>query len=193
MYNKPHSEDVKKKIGFPNSIAKSGKPRLDKRRESKIENGEELFICGTCKEFFPKDGFYKNKRTILGLTSECRKCFSATSMRTRSTENSRRLNREHMVRYREKNIDKIREKDRERSKISNKTPKAIARYELNKAVKRGDVLKPKICSECFSSQKRIEGHHKDYNKHLEVEWLCTMCHAKRHHKQVLRTSVKSII
>lgn len=185
MHNKPHTDLAKKKM----SSTRTGVPLLHKRRESKIENGVELFICSTCKNFFSKEDFYKNKRTILGITSECKKCFSATSIRTRSIENSRKLNREHMDRYKIKKSDEIKKKDRIRSKLKNKTPKVICRNELNNAVKKGYVIKPKYCTEC-GGDKNIQGHHEDYSKPLNVIWLCSMCHAKRHHKKVTVKSVK---
>ena len=55
---------------------------------------------------------------------------------------------------------------------------------VNRAVRNGELVKPDHCSECGcnSSERRIEGHHEDYSKPLEVVWLCTECHGKRHRK-----------
>ena len=57
--------------------------------------------------------------------------------------------------------------------------KVAARYLLRLAVKNGTVVKPTVCSVC-SSKKSIQGHHHDYTKPLDVEWLCSNCHANRH-------------
>lgn len=60
--------------------------------------------------------------------------------------------------------------------------KSNARNKLHKAVKDGLIIKPTTCSECGSS-RRISGHHEDYNKPLDVIWLCVDCHAIRHRKE----------
>lgn len=52
---------------------------------------------------------------------------------------------------------------------------------VGKAIRKG-ILVPQPCEVCGSFQKRkggrcgVDGHHDDYNKPLEVRWLC-----KRHH------------
>lgn len=46
-------------------------------------------------------------------------------------------------------------------------------------IDRGELVKPDKCSEC-GTEGRIDGHHEDYSKPLEVMWLCGECHRKRH-------------
>ncbi len=50
---------------------------------------------------------------------------------------------------------------------------------LRSAVKRGKIVKPKICS-CCRKEALLDGHHPDYDKPLEVVWLCPMCHRHEH-------------
>jgi hypothetical protein len=50
-----------------------------------------------------------------------------------------------------------------------------------KAVKSGELEKPDVCSECGVGG-RIQGHHEDYDKPLEVIWLCQKCHMGKHKK-----------
>lgn len=57
--------------------------------------------------------------------------------------------------------------------------KANAHSKLYYAVKTGKINKPLHCSSC-SSQGKIEGHHPDYQKPLQVVWLCRSCHKSIH-------------
>jgi hypothetical protein len=64
---------------------------------------------------------------------------------------------------REKNIEKVK-----------------ARYIVRYHLKVGNIKKPTRCSECHKKPLKMEAHHEDYSKPLQVVWLCTPCHNKRH-------------
>jgi len=57
---------------------------------------------------------------------------------------------------------------------------------VEKAILRGEIVPPNCCSICGSSyrfkdgRRAIQAHHDDYNKPLEVRWLCQKCHHKWH-------------
>ena len=50
------------------------------------------------------------------------------------------------------------------------------------AIKKGR-LKKSCCIIC--ANKKSEAHHQDYNKPLEVIWLCKSCHKKLHLGQII--------
>lgn len=45
-------------------------------------------------------------------------------------------------------------------------------------VRVGNIIRPAHCSDC-GQPGRIQGHHTDYSKPLDVVWLCQRCH-RRH-------------
>jgi ribosomal protein S27AE len=63
-------------------------------------------------------------------------------------------------RYRERNP----EKDKARSKV-------------HKAIRTGKLVRS-ACEGC--GEKKVQAHHEDYSKPLEVRWLCIACHRKEH-------------
>lgn len=135
---------------------------------------KKCFICG--KSY--KRPAYQAK----GVKSFCsRECFSKSAM---SPEEFRKKRRELMKRYYltehgNEKVKKLLKKSYTKYKY-----KALARAKFHKAIKRGKIKKQIICSECLNGERRIEAHHTDYSKPLEVIWLCSVCHANRHKKHV---------
>lgn len=56
-----------------------------------------------------------------------------------------------------------------------------ARTAVGNALRSDKLVKPDVCEWCDSTIK-IEAHHEDYSKLLEVIWLCQQCHLKHHGK-----------
>lgn len=101
---------------------------------------------------------------------ECKRLYARTSQarikhkkwKENNIEKHREYKRRYMRQYRRLAKDKI---------------KRLARSEVNKAVQAGRMIRPDNCTSCGGKGK-IEGHHPDYNKPLEVQWLCAACHGK---------------
>ena len=57
-------------------------------------------------------------------------------------------------------------------------PQAVAAKRLAYDAKRRGDLMPEPCKACGAEP--AEAHHEDYNKPLEVRWLCRLHHRERH-------------
>ena len=57
----------------------------------------------------------------------------------------------------------------------NNPDKRKARDAVNHAITAGKLIRPSTCESC-KEKKFVEGHHKDYSKPLDVDWLCLKCH-----------------
>ena len=61
------------------------------------------------------------------------------------------------------------------------TNKSYARLQVRVAVKKG-ILKKLPCKVC-GIKARLQAHHEDYSKPLEVVWLCATHHYDLHQKE----------
>jgi len=150
----------------------------------------KMKVCFKCGKRRPKTSFYRHPMMADGHLGKCKACTKADVMAHRAA-----------------NIERVREYDRVRGR--NRTPEQRARvaaygakwmrenpgkareYEarsrekrranhiVNNAVRAGRLEKPKECENC-GRRGRLDGHHDDYEKPLEVRWLCRACHAAVH-------------
>lgn len=49
----------------------------------------------------------------------------------------------------------------------------------NRAIQNGKLIRSVFCEEC-GLPKLTQAHHEDYNKPLDVDWLCYECHKAKH-------------
>ena len=96
-----------------------------------------------------------------------------------SIEDRRRWLREHpnyLKDWHKKNPGKYAEYAQKRDPV-----RIAARNELNRAVSRGDIIRPDNCEQC-GNQETLQGHHEDYSRPLEAIWLCRECHSIKHRR-----------
>ena len=69
-------------------------------------------------------------------------------------------------------------------KAANENLKKWAYGEMSKAKRRGELSPPDKCAGCGASRSqhgfRLQAHHADYSKPLDVRWLCPACHRAVH-------------
>ncbi len=117
--------------------------------------------CRKCERSKPLGEFYRHKRMADGHLNFCMDCV-----------------RKRVARHREKNVERIRAYDRDRGFRVYDRKKVTARNAVKVAIDRGD-LKVKPCERCGFALG-VHAHHEDYDKPLEVVWLCRTHHAERH-------------
>lgn len=92
----------------------------------------------------------------------------------------RRLNAEKIREYNRKYNSEWRKKNGYHSEVKAKIKfpeKEKARRKLQNSVKSGKILRGS-CEVC--GKPNSQGHHRDYQKPLEVQWLCPLHHAEQH-------------
>jgi hypothetical protein len=65
-----------------------------------------------------------------------------------------------------------------------------ARQALRDAIRRGKII-PQPCEKC--GYPLTDGHHTDYAKPLDVQWLCRTCHIIAHGKKPRKTPLIPIL
>lgn len=130
--------------------------------------------CFKCQEVKPLSEFYPHKRMADGHLNKCKACA-----------------REDMRKHREAGLcqesdwRRYHENEQRRQMINEKAADfhrsnpliRKAHSAISNAIRDGRLTRPTQCSQCGSEGKRIEAHHDDYSKPLEVRWLCKRCHA----------------
>ena len=85
--------------------------------------------------------------------------------------------REKSQRWRERNPAALLARDRRERSMH--PDRVSARKAVDHAVKTGALIRPGSCSAC-GRQCKPHGHHDDYTRKLDVQWLCAHCHKAAH-------------
>lgn len=104
-----------------------------------------------------------------GPEAICKSCKSIKFKERRKAPGFRESHREY-ERNKKRNEDRV---------------KLKARRDVRQAIISGRMKRPESCQEC-GSVSEIHGHHIDYTRPLDVDWLCAKCHSGRHAKLRLK-------
>ena len=131
--------------------------------------------CFKCNTVKPLEEFYKHSKMADGHVNKCKEC-----------------NKNDVTSNRNKNIEKVRAYDRERAKKPERIKataaitkawraedarRHVAHSCVARAIRSGE-LAVQPCCRC--GEIKSLAHHEDYDKPLEVMWLCQPCHKQRH-------------
>jgi len=146
-----------------------GKDRWVAIKQKRLDDG--ILRCSKCKQNKTLQCFYKDLSKPKGYNSWCKSCMRvcldniAEDIKVKTKERYLSLPKSYI----KKLTDRYRQKYPARARAVNI---------LYRARKSGNI-KPSPCEVCGVG--KVEGHHEDYSKPLQVRWLC-----RKHHKMVHR-------
>jgi len=153
---------------------------LDNQKKDKLRPS-----CRSCKKKTDALGFKNNKNKRLARNKEYyeeNKAKLLNSQRDYYNENKKIISEKHKVYIETESGKKAKRKAGDNWTKAN-LHKKETHYAVHKAVKSGELHKPNTCTLCGCFDVKIEGHHYDYSKPLDVVWCCSKCHAKIHHSK----------
>lgn len=144
---------------------------------------KECFKCGAVK---PIEEFYKHIGMRCGYLGKCKECTKkdagdhrANNLEYCKAYDRKRANLPKRVELR-KQVTKTwvedgRQAESQRRYRGKYPEKYHARIAVGNALRDGRLSKPSKCSKC-GAETKLEAHHEDYSKPLDVQWLCNSCH-----------------
>lgn len=113
--------------------------------------------CPKCGKVKTCDKFYKERSRRDGRRAVCILCDKTHRDSTKGKEVHRKASAKHRKLHPQK--------EKARNIVSN-------------ALRAGWMVK----EPCHCGEMEVQAHHEDYNKPLDVEWLCVLCHNKLREK-----------
>lgn len=132
----------------------------------------KLIPCIKCNIEKPLSAFYDSTINRGGDKGRCKPC-----VRTRANDNHKQP---HRVAYFSSEAGKRYAANKFYKYLVKYPNRHAARLAVSSAIERGYLVRATNYEKCGVTTK-TEAHHDDYNKHLEVRWLCKKCHWIWHH------------
>ena len=150
------------------------------RRKERVRNRQ----CKKCVSEYKKAHYEANREKYLKRSKE--QYWSDTEYWSKYNRDYREKNKEQISkRVREYTSDpevrkRINQRFRKYREDAEYRKKERARGMVNKRVQSGKIIKPDKCSKC-GKRGYVEAHHDDYDKPLDVTWVCKDCHINIHY------------
>lgn len=139
--------------------------------------------CFKCGETKPLSEFYRHPKMADGYLGKCKDCAKKDVRDNYSAKREQYSQYEHARnKTRARRAPRIGYQRKRRKKDPLKTQ---ARAIFAMALKAGKIQK-KPCEVC--GNPKVEGHHADYSRPLDVKWLCFRCHCAEHGKVAIRVN-----
>ncbi len=145
--------------------------------------------CGQCGVEKPETEFYRRakapwfRRECKRCTLENQKLYQTTHKQQKAVigrayrlahKQERRL---RQTAYGQKHSDRLLERLQERRRSNPARYRAYST--VGNHIRSGQLIRPSECSQCGKTE-RVVAHHVDYERPLDVTWLCRTCHARVH-------------
>ena len=136
---------------------------------------DKIYLCNSCGEM-------KNYSEFTHPHKTCKVCRVAVVMKWQKDNpeyvSAYRKAHRRSLEQRRKSYGYYREWYRKNGRKRN-SKQILAHTAVASAIRTGGLVRPDKCTECDRTT-RIEAHHDNYSKPLDVLWLCNHCHRSKH-------------
>lgn len=137
----------------------------------------EVKKCFKCGETKVLSEFYRHKNMPDGHVNKCKEC------NKNDVQENYRRNRPHYIEYEKERCQRPGRKRKALDYQKKRRRRSPVQYHANNltnsAIKHGRLIR-RPCEVC--GKEKVEAHHDDYYKPLEVRWLCKKHHLGLHGK-----------
>lgn len=133
--------------------------------------------CTVCHEVKPLDDFHRNARSKDGRDHRCRACKSIRSKAHYHGDPERKERRIASVKAYQAGPGRMKANATKSAYQTRHAKKRAAHNAVRNALRRGELTRGPC--ECCGAEKAV-GHHDDYDRPLDVRWLCERCHKAWH-------------
>lgn len=165
------------------------------------KNSPKRLRCRKCHKIKSTSQFYRRPANTSGYRYYCKECTRKLQVGYDAARKEEKLRARYIrwdrMTWAEKDQYRARRRPIQRrwrrrnpekwnayQKKYDETAKGRARYILAQAVLGGVIRKPSRCADCNTvfPRRKIQGHHPDHSKPLDVIWCCPTCHGRRSRK-----------
>jgi hypothetical protein len=153
---------------------KKCKEYREKNKEYLLEKAKEYYYKNREEQLKKREDYRKKNKKKISLREALKRI---------SDEDRFEKNRKKHYEWSKDNREKLNEYQRnwyQQNKV-----KRRAHVILHRAINSGKVMRPEKCSQC-NKKCKVDGHHEDYSKPLDVVWICRACHSRKSPRSVIK-------